>query len=216
MVKIIDTTHLLRQEWRTILGGTHWAERMSLRVCSGVHPPTWRGHSSFAILIGVDTTREAAVTGYKSLLNWRRAGRQGLLSTMGEGEASSIYKPERYVQPYRVLFYAISVEKRVKTAPFGLESGYSFRGNCGSVWTYLSSFGWRSNLSNGDRGQVWKRVWILEARLRVWKNTFFGLKWGQDLRNRAVHLHQEFPGVPPREIFWMTRPRQIKSPPWSG
>ena len=23
------------------------------------------------------------------------------------------------------------------------------------------------------------------------------LKWGQDLENRAVHPHQEFPGVPP-------------------
>jgi len=27
--------------------------------------------------------------------------------------------------------------------------------------------------------------------------TFFGLKWGQDLENRAAHPHQEFPGVPP-------------------
>ena len=33
-------THLLRQEWRTILGGTHWPGRMSLRGCSGVHLPT--------------------------------------------------------------------------------------------------------------------------------------------------------------------------------
>ena len=26
--------------------------------------------------------------------------------------------------------------------------------------------------------------------------TFFGLKYGQDLKNRAPHSHQEFPGVP--------------------
>ena len=38
------------------------------------------------------------------------------------------------------------------------------------------------------RDLVWKRVW---------KITFFGLKTGQDLKNRAVHPHQEFPGVPP-------------------
>ena len=31
----------------------------------------------------------------------------------------------------------------------------------------------------------------------VWKITFFGLKSGQDLKNRAAHPHQEFPGVPP-------------------
>ena len=37
------------------------------------------------------------------------------------------------------------------------------------------------------RGLVWKRVR---------KSTFFGLKSGKDLENRAVHPHQEFPGVP--------------------
>ena len=26
---------------------------------------------------------------------------------------------------------------------------------------------------------------------------FFGLKWGQDFKNRAAHPHQEFPGAPP-------------------
>ena len=31
---------------------------------------------------------------------------------------------------------------------------------------------------------------------RVWKITFFCLKQGQDLKNRAAHPHQEFPGVP--------------------
>ena len=38
------------------------------------------------------------------------------------------------------------------------------------------------------RGLVWKRGW---------KITFFGLKLGQDLKNRAAHPHQEFPGVLP-------------------
>ena len=38
------------------------------------------------------------------------------------------------------------------------------------------------------RDLVWKRVWII---------TFFGLKSGQDMKNRAAHRHQEFPGVPP-------------------
>ena len=33
---------------------------------------------------GVDTTRGAAVTGYKPLLNWRRARRQGSFQTVGE------------------------------------------------------------------------------------------------------------------------------------
>ena len=48
------------------------------------------------------------------------------------------------------------------------------------------------------KGQVWKRVWILE----VWsengsvKLLYFGLKWGKDLKNRAAHPHQEFLEVP--------------------
>ena len=42
------------------------------------------------------------------------------------------------------------------------------------------------------RGLVWKRVW---------KITFFGLKSGQDLKNREVHPHQEFPGVPPGDGY---------------
>ena len=28
------------------------------------------------------------------------------------------------------------------------------------------------------------------------ENDIFGLKYGQDLENRAAHPHQEFPGVP--------------------
>ena len=41
------------------------------------------------------------------------------------------------------------------------------------------------------RGLVWKRVW---------KMIFFGLKLGMDLENRVAHPHQEFPGVPTREL----------------
>ena len=26
--------------------------------------------------------------------------------------------------------------------------------------------------------------------------TYFGLRWGQDLENRAARPHQEFPGIP--------------------
>ena len=36
---------------------------------------------------------------------------------------------------------------------------------------------------------------------RVWEITFFGLKSGQDLENRAAHPHQEIPGVPPAEFL---------------
>ena len=48
---------------------------------------------------------------------------------------------------------------------------------------------------------VWKRVW---------KMAFFGLKSGQDLKNRAAHSHREFPGAWPRR--WskiLTSPRSI-------
>ena len=38
------------------------------------------------------------------------------------------------------------------------------------------------------RGLVWKRVW---------KITFFGLKYGQDLENRAAHPHQDSQGYSP-------------------
>ena len=37
------------------------------------------------------------------------------------------------------------------------------------------------------RGLVWKRVW---------KITFFGLKSGKDLKNRAAHPDQELLGEP--------------------
>ena len=36
--------------------------------------------------------------------------------------------------------------------------------------------------------------------------TFFGLKQGQDLDNRAAHPHQEFSGVPPPWAFGQIAP----------
>ena len=49
----------------------------------------------------------------------------------------------------------------------------------------------------------------MDFRILVWKRVykikFFGQKSGQDLKNRAAHTHQEFPGVhspppPPRVL----------------
>ena len=46
------------------------------------------------------------------------------------------------------------------------------------------------------KGQVWKRVWILEARSENrLENNIFGLKQGQDFGNQAAHVRQEFPVV---------------------
>ena len=49
---------------------------------------------------------------------------------------------------------------------------------------------------------------------------FFGLKWGQDLENRAAHPHQEFPGVPPSRGFKVAQPANTavaprSLPPWT-
>ena len=51
------------------------------------------------------------------------------------------------------------------------------------------------------RGLVWKRVW---------KMTFFGLKSGQDLKNRAAHPHEEFPG----ESAYIKRKTSNKKTTW--
>ena len=47
--------------------------------------------------------------------------------------------------------------------------------------------------------------------------TFFGLKQGQDLENRAAHPHQEFQGVPPsllgeshEAVLWLGRSEKSK------
>ena len=44
---------------------------------------------------------------------------------------------------------------------------------------------------------------------------FFGLKWGQDLENRAAHPHQEFPGVPPSRGFKVAQPANTAVAPRS-
>ena len=73
-------------------------------------------------------------------------------------------------------------ENGYKLCPFWSGIGYGFWGNYGSVcfnskWRgeferlFMKAFCLRSNLSNNDilflRGQVWKRVWILDARAQL-------------------------------------------------
>ena len=41
---------------------------------------------------------------------------------------------------------------------------------------------------------------------------FVGLKSGQDLKNRATHLHQEFPGVPPPPVVTKTHDMKASIP----
>ena len=55
---------------------------------------------------------------------------------------------------------------------------------------------------NHVQGQVWKRVWIFEARSEngCGKWQFFGLKLGLDLEMRTAHPHKKFQGVPPRGL----------------
>ena len=40
----------------------------------------------------------------------------------------------------------------------------------------------------------------------MWKTTFFGLRYGQDLENRAARPHREFPGVPPHHEPLLVKP----------
>ena len=137
-----------------------------------------------------------------------------------------LYKLYRYMPPHRVGFLRrLGLKTGIHFAHFGLESGMVCEGTTGvyerlyrfysrwvrkqedyanSKWVEEFSVCLRSNLSNDNiisaqrsglktgmnfRSLVWKRVW---------KITFFGLKAGRDLDNRAAYPHQEFPGVPPR------------------
>ena len=48
-------------------------------------------------------------------------------------------------------------------------------------------------------GQVWKRVWILEAssKMGVESDIFWSeIKWGQDLENRAANSNKNSQGYP--------------------
>ena len=89
--------------------GGYTLTRANERPSTNQQPTTWRGHSSFAIPIGVDTTREAAVTSYKSLLNWCRAVRHGLLPTVGEGGLLPYISHKGMCSPMGYCFYATSV-----------------------------------------------------------------------------------------------------------
>ena len=84
----------------------------------------------------------------------------------------------------------------------------------------------RSNLSNDNIISVWARSEkVMDFRGLVWKRvrkiTFFGLKSGQDLENRAAHPHQDntkeflkffvsFEAVKPQKIS-CTRAKQVKN-----
>ena len=89
--------------------------------------------------------------------------------------------------------------------PFYSGIGYGFRGNYGSVWTYLS-FQFQMNKKEREK---WNSEWIW--RNHVWncsnlinadiislrRGLKIDVKSGQDLAKRAKHPHQEFPRVPP-------------------
>ena len=74
-----------------------------------------------------------------------------------------------------------------------------------------------------DHLQVWKRVWILEARSENGvEMTIFCFEISQDSENLATHLHQEFPGgtPPDKQIVYMEYGgihhfSTLKSPIWS-
>ena len=76
-------------------------------------------------------------------------------------------------------------EKKIREFEMHLKNFFCLRIESKKWWRDFSWF--------LPKGQVWKRVWILE----VWsengsvKLLYFGLKWGKDLKNRAAHPHQE-------------------------
>lgn len=61
--------------------------------CPGLYPTIWRGHSS--LTLSVDTTRRAAVTGYKPQLDWRKALAPGVALGGGRdlGVSLGSYRP---------------------------------------------------------------------------------------------------------------------------
>ena len=127
--------------------------------------------------------------------------------------------------PHREGFlHRFGLKTGIHFAHFALESGMAFWGKYRIVWTSLlfqfqmskterkilqirngfeEFFSLRSNLSNDNIISAWRpglktgMDYRGLVRKRVWKITFFGLKSGQDLENRAAHPHQEFPRVPP-------------------
>ncbi|XP_063605235.1 uncharacterized protein LOC134780428 [Penaeus indicus] len=72
--------HSFGVHWRGREGDSDdWAAQHLHVLCPGLRP----GEVTPASLYSVGLTREAAVTGYKSMLDWRRVGRHGLPPTVG-------------------------------------------------------------------------------------------------------------------------------------
>ena len=145
--------------------------------------------------------------------------------------------------PHRVGFLRrLGLKTGIHFCSFWSGIGYGFRGNYGKIWTYLSFqfrmskkereicelemdsidfFCLRSNVSNDDIISTWRPG--LKSGMGfsglVWKrkrkSTFFGLKSGQDLENRAVHPYQDIPRStppPPGLIQWRSRQDSKTSP----
>ena len=124
--------------------------------------------------------------------------------------------------PHRVgLWRLFGLKMGIHFAHFGRNRLW-FSRELRSVWTYLFNSIWlrkiekyanskliwiifclRYNLSNDNIISTWNPGLKTGTDFRrlVWKRvrkiTFFGLKSGEDLKNRAAHLYQEFLGVPP-------------------
>ena len=117
----------------------------------------------------------------------------------GHNPFDSTYPPGG-VLPY-ISHIGMCRPKRWGFAPFWSGIGYGFRGNYGSVWTYLSfqlskkereicefemdvkkSFWCCANLNNFLQARYENgRGFLGQVGKRVWKMTGFGLKQGQDL-----------------------------------
>ena len=102
-----------------------------------------------------------------------------------------IYKPYRYVSHHRVGFLCrFGLKTGIDFAHIGLESGaFQFqmskkeRDICRFEWKLRNLFCCCSNLSNDDiiilRCQVWKRVWILQARSESRWEKWYHLVWNR-------------------------------------
>ena len=90
-------------------------------------------------------------------------------------------------------------ENRFRFSLFWSGIRYGFRGNYSSVWMYL--------LFQFQMNQKERVIWKFETdfkkpfrsssslKIMTWF-LILGLKTSQDLKNRAAHPHQKFPGVP--------------------
>ena len=106
-------------------------------------------------------------------------------------------KPHRHVPTQRIWFLRFFVLKTdIHFAHFGLELGVVFEGKKRRVSTYLS---FQFQIKEWERKRnICKffdiiSTWRPGLKKGVENDFFFCLKWGQELKNRAVHP----PGVPP-------------------